>query len=393
MIGPMKFLCIWLVVAACGTAEVRNSRFAQRPAWTIETPQLRVTILEGGGHVAEIVLAGESAVNPLWVQARPTIDPDQYNPALHDKVYGPGSGARLMSGLAGHNVCFPYWGDPSPAEARAGMTYHGETGVVRWVRLDAPGDRLRVAADLPESLTRFVRAVEVAGQVAYFDETGENRSGWDRPLGWCEHVTLGAPFLEKGVTRIDASLTRGRVNGEASGAEFAWPNGRAEAPIDLRTVRNVEKSGFVNNFLVDPGRRYGYFVAAHPGRRLLFGYIFVRAEFPWLNIWEANNPTMLTRGMEFSNTPTHGTMRALVAAPLLWGTRAFEWLDGKGSLRKRFAAFAARSPENWRGTADVSVREGGLEIVETGPGRVVTLAFEESRLVGQASGLSRGGRP
>ncbi len=380
MIGPMKVLWIGLLVAAWGTAEVRNTRFAGRAAWTIETPRLRVTILEGGGHVAEIVLAEGSAINPLWVQSRSTIDPDQYNRALHEKAYGGGSGARLMSGLAGHNVCFPYWGDPSPAEARAGMTYHGETGVVRWVRLDAPGDRLRVAAELPESRTRFVRAVEVAGQIAYFDEAGENGSGWDRPVGWCEHVTLGAPFLEKGVTRIDASLTRGRVNGEAAGVEFEWPNGRAETAVDLRTVRNVERSGFVNNFLVDPGRRYGYFVAAHPGRGLLFGYIFVRAEFPWLNIWEANSPAMLTRGMEFSNTPTHGTMRALVAAPLLWGTRAFEWLEARGSLRKRFAAFAARAPAGWRGTADVRVREGRLEIVEAGSGRVVALAFEEARL-------------
>jgi len=51
--------------------------------------------------------------------------------------------------------------------------------------------------------------VRVEGQIAYFEESGENLSRWDRPVGWCEHVTLGPPFLEKGVTVIDASLTRG----------------------------------------------------------------------------------------------------------------------------------------------------------------------------------------
>lgn len=380
MIGPMKRPWIWLVMVAMASAEVRPGRFQQRPAWVIQTPRLRVTILEGGGHVAEIALA-EKPVNPLWVQSRSTIDPDQYDPARHEKAYGGGSGGRLMSGLAGHNVCFPFWGDPSPAETRAGMTYHGETGVVRWRQAAARGDRLEVVAELEESRTRFARAVEVAGQVVYFDEAAQNRSGWDRPVGWCEHVTLGPPFLEKGVTRIDASLTRGRLLGDASGAEFRWPEGMAETRIDLRTVRRLERGpGYVNNFLVDPERRFGYFVAMHPGYGILLGYLFSRAEFPWLNIWEENSPAMLTRGMEFSNTPTHGTMRALVAVPMLWGTAAYEWLEGRGSLRKRFAAFAVRAPEGWGGTSDLRVREDRLEIVEAGPGRVITVDFDSRRL-------------
>jgi hypothetical protein len=128
-----------------------------------------VTMLEGGGHVAEIVLTEGRGVNPLWIQARPTIDPDQYEPARHRQAYGGGSGARLMSGLAGPNVCFPYRGGPSPAEAKAGMTYHGETGVVRWVRVEAAGDRLVAAAGLPESRTRFVRSLEVGGWFSWLN--------------------------------------------------------------------------------------------------------------------------------------------------------------------------------------------------------------------------------
>ena len=378
-----RWMVCWLVLAAPGTAEVRRGRFQDRPAWVLESGLVRVTVVEGGGHVAEIVLLMGTALNPLWVQSRPTIDPDQYSPDRHEKLYGGGPGARLMSGLVGHNLCFPYWGNPSEAEARAGMTYHGETGVVRWQRLGDRADKLELAAELPESRTRMVRALEVAGQVVYFDSTAENGSAWDRPVGWCEHVTLGPPFLEKGVTLVDASLTRGRVSGDGSGAEFRWPAGMAETPVDLRTVRAVERSGFVNNFLVDAGRRYGFFAAVHPGRQLLFGYVFARAEFPWLNIWEANNPTMLTRGMEFSNTPNHGTMRTLVATPSLFGTPGYDGLEARGRLRKRFAAFSARVPAGYRGVADVRMAAGKLEIVERETGRVVSLAFEAARLEGQ----------
>ena len=47
------------------------------------------------------------------------IDSDQYNPSIQGVIDSTGPEARLMSGLAGHNLCFPFWGDPSEAEYKA----------------------------------------------------------------------------------------------------------------------------------------------------------------------------------------------------------------------------------------------------------------------------------
>jgi len=39
----------------------------------------------------------------------------------------------------------------------------------------------------------------------------QNLTAWDRPIGWTQHVTLGPPFLERGVTQFRASATRSKV--------------------------------------------------------------------------------------------------------------------------------------------------------------------------------------
>src|SRR5204863_7446969 len=109
----------------------------------------------------------------LWVQKRTTIDAEQYDPAKHEKFYGGSASARLMAGLVGHNLCFPFWGDPSTAEYKAGMTFHGETGVARWKRTGGGTDMLVVSADLPVSNTRFTRSIRVVGQVVDFEEAAE----------------------------------------------------------------------------------------------------------------------------------------------------------------------------------------------------------------------------
>ena len=89
---------------------------------------------------------------------------------------------------------------------------------------------------------------------------------------------------------------------------------------------------------------------------------------------------MLTRGMEFSNTPTDGTMKALIKAPELFGVPAYEWLDGKGKITKRFAAFSARVAAGYKGVADVRMAGQRLEIVERETGNVIKLDFDSGRL-------------
>ena len=89
---------------------------------------------------------------------------------------------------------------------------------------------------------------------------------------------------------------------------------------------------------------------------------------------------MLSRGLEFSNTPTHGSLKAMVAVPRLWDVPAYEWLSARGALVKRFCAFSAEVPDGFKGVQEIRVKDKALEIVERDNGRIVRIAFDLSRL-------------
>jgi hypothetical protein len=301
-------------------------------------------VLESGGHIARITLQEGPDVNPLWTQNRATIDSDRFDPKIHGVLYGNDSEAKLISGLAGHNLCVPFWGDPTAAEYAAGMTYHGESSTVRWNEVQSAADSLTIAAVLPESRLALRRSLECVGTFLRVQTTIENLTAWDRPIAWCEHATLGPPFLEPGRTRFSATATRGFQTGFESGRAFRWPRGRGEIECNLETFSIKPHRDLVNSLLLDDRIELEHFTAYHPGYRLLFGYVFRRSEFPWLNIWENYDSRMLTCGMEFSNTPRHGTMRKLIQTPKLWNVPVYDWVDAKAKLTKTFVAFLEEFP-------------------------------------------------
>jgi hypothetical protein len=185
---------------------------------------------------------------------------------------------------------------------------------------------------------------------------------------------MGPPFVEGGFTRFDASLDRGFVTGDFGGPNLTWPEGFNPHPeprrFDLSTFSEVPHKDLVNSFLVEPSRHRAFFTAFHPRFALLVGYVFRRLEFPWLNVWENNDEQLQTRGMEFSNTPHHGTTKALISAREIWGVPAYEWLDARSTVTKRFIAFLHPVPHDFRGTADIRVLKDVLEVAERDTTRI-----------------------
>jgi len=182
--------------------------FRDRHASSIENHALRVTVLHEGGHIAEILDKG-TGVNPLWIPPWPSIEPSAYDPVRHPE-YGGGADASLLAGIMGHNLCLDIFGGPSADEAAAGLPAHGEVSTSRFT-VHAHQDRIAMCAVLPAAQLRVERRLILADRTVHVYEGVENLSAIDRPIGWTEHVTIGPPFLEKGVTAFRASATRSRV--------------------------------------------------------------------------------------------------------------------------------------------------------------------------------------
>ena len=328
-------------------------QFQGRAARFIENEHLRVVVLEGGGHIAAII-DKRSGVNPLWIPPWPSIEPSAFD-ASQAAVFGPAVDAKLLAGIMGHNLCLDMFGGPSVEEAAAGLTPHGEGSVAPY-EISVSNEGLSMSALFPLAQIHFTRRLALRGRAVRIVESVESRCARDRPIGWTQHVTLGPPFLERGITTFRASATRSKViEGSFSpadylvpGAEFDWPHApRIDGKTaDLSVYNASAVSSAYTAQLLDPSAEDAFFAAFSPSSRLIFGYVWRREDFPWLGIWEENcsrthapwNGRTLTRGMEFGVSPFPERRRAMVERGRLFGVPTYRWLSARGRAEVEYWA-------------------------------------------------------
>ena len=240
------------------------------------------------------------------------------------------------------------------------------------------------AASLPLVQENFRRTIHLVDgeQVVYVESELESLLAFDRPINWGEHATIGPPFLELGKTVVEMSATRAMTRSYDSQSanpphrladfkEFQWPMapGVNGDTIDVRPAPATTPVGDHTTSLMDPSRELVYVTAFHPDRRLLLGYIFRRAEFPWTQLWE-NYPAngRLARGLEFAVQPFDMPRRDVIQQNTLLGAPTYRWLPAKSTITANFLMFYTRTPEGMRRVDDVRLENGQI-IIEDRLGR------------------------
>jgi hypothetical protein len=315
-----------------------------RRAVTVENDHLRVSVLVGGGHIAEI-FEKSAGVNPLWLPPWRSIEPADFGRSATGE-YGHGSDNKLLASIMGHNLCLDTFGGPSNEEAAAGLTPHGEGSIVSY-EVERLGNGLLARAAFPLAHLQFERQIALHDRAVLVSESVENLDSCDRPIAWTQHVTLGPPFLVPGETQLRASATRSRVFEGTFGADdylepsadFDWPIAprSRDGVADLRLLTDARSSSGYTAHLMDPQRADAFFVAYSPKHRLSFGYVWKRSDFPWMGMWEENYSRVaapwdgrtLARGMEFGVSPMPETRRRMIDRGTLFEVPTYRWIPAR----------------------------------------------------------------
>jgi hypothetical protein len=368
-------------IALAQAPSLKQGTFENQPAVVLSNDKLELTVTLLGASFAKLLLRDDAeALNPLWEPARMSRE----------------SGGRAeFRGSTGHFICVDGFGPVSPEERAADLPGHGEAHLQRYETrrsgIEGRAAVLTIEALLPivqEKLARTMRLVE-GEAVVYVDSRLENLMGFDRPVNWAEHATVGSPFLESGATVVDVSGARSmtrpypQVKAGASerrlapGQEFTWPMapGLDGKPVDLRLTPLQPHYLDHATTLVGTERKYGWTTALHPGKRLIVGYVFRREEFPWVQYWGNYPPTgKMSRGLEFSTQPFDVPRREAIGSVPLFGAPTYRWLPAKSAIETRFLLFYARTPEGMSKVDDVRLENGKLIIEDRAAAKTLTLA-------------------
>src|SRR5262245_19737251 len=126
------------------------------------------------------------------------------------------------------------------------------------------------------------------------------------------------------------------------------PGKVAGSRADLRVLSSAAVSSAYTAHLMDTEKEHAYFVAFSSRHQLAVGYVWRRADFPWMGIWEENcsrlqspwNGQTLARGMEFGVSPFPESREQTVARGLLFDTPAYRVLPAQGRLEAEYWVIA-----------------------------------------------------
>ncbi len=332
--------------------KIRTLHRQRRTIWELDNECITIGMMAGGGHICTLEHKEVPGLNPLWQPHWRQIEPWQYT----KKNAAQFGASRLLASIAGHNLCLAGFGVPSDEEQQAGLDCHYEAPVTRWHLLSRHSGtrsvKLTALAVLPVAHMCLARTISArrGSNVLHVKETLANLARHDTPFTMCQHVSIGAPFLEKGVTLFDMPATKGhtfpgtfgRIQRLQQDTAFTWPHGPGvKGTVDMRTIGTQPRvSSDFTTQLMQPRAEHAWFSAVNPRRGLLLAYVWRRADYPWVGNWEESfcrtqlpwAGKELVRGMEFANSPFPASIRAAVDRGTFQGERTYRWLPAHGTL-------------------------------------------------------------
>ena len=259
----------------------------------------------------------------------------------------------------GHFACIGRWGAPSIGEMKAGLPHHGEPANIGWTIDEQHPAGLRMHVTAAKEGLHVTRKIVLDTFQPVFAVTEEitNTNGLGRPFNIVQHPTLAPPFLDAN-TSIDCNAAEGleqAVYSRVGNCNVNWPmvKDMHEQSFDLRRPTVPYNSVF--SFVVKEQGEYGWITAYSPAHNLLFGYLWKRADYPWIHLWQHfTNETIAYRGIEFGTAGIHQPFSEFIqSTPTLFGEKTYEYLDAGEAITKTYFSFIHAVAEGFTGVENV----------------------------------------
>ncbi|RMG66373.1 MAG: hypothetical protein D6722_15150 [Bacteroidetes bacterium] len=247
----------------------------------------------------------------------------------------------------GHFLCLGRWGAPTAGEMGAGVPHNGDHNNRQWqvkahteaflhATVAAPLDQYYVEREIRLSPHSPVYAV--TERVTHTGTVG-------RLSNVVQHPTLGPPFLNPD-TRIFSNAGPGFLQKlsypDPEAYAYRWPEGIRDSsrqPLDL--TRSAGDLNYVTTHTFDEGMSQGWVVAYDPRSRLLYGYLWETADYPWLHVWHySQDGQPVAKGLEFGTAGIGRPYQDLLTHDTRFrGQASFLYHDAGETLERRYLGF------------------------------------------------------
>jgi hypothetical protein len=253
---------------------------------------------------------------------------------------------RAGASYQGHFSCIGRWGEPSAGEIAAGVPNHGEPANIAWQINQQGSTRLSMHTTAAREGLAVTRSMELDAVLPAFCvvEKITNRGSLGRMLNIVQHPTIAPPFLDA-FTIVNSNASRGFAqqfyrNAEASVVE--WPAGKDSHGSELDLQKTNAGENILYSFVVSPGDKYGWITAYSPSNGLVLGYLWKRADYSWIHIWQHYNEKQIQYlGIEFGTAGIHQPFDVILnTAPRLFGEKTVAYLDAGETMTKSYVGFS-----------------------------------------------------
>lgn len=304
---------------------------------TLENGRASLSVALYGGAFTDFHLSGRP-VNPL------TFKFSERQMPLNNR---PGAPYR------GHFLCLGRWGPVSKGEMAAGVPDHGQASNIEW-QIQKPENRfsvdMQVDCDLEGLSVRRKVVLDKTEPIFAVQEKIKNFRPLGRLYNMVQHPTIAHPFLD-GSTIVNCNGTMGFDQFRLAATlkkPFVWPGGKDKKGRVLDLANPSREYNSVFSFVVDKKCKFGWLTAYNPGHRLLFGYIWPRADYSWIHLWyHWEKKRIKYRGLEFGTAGIHKPFGEIIStATELLGEKTVQYIDAGQTITKHYLSFLYHAVAN-----------------------------------------------